>query len=179
MNEGSIARRYAKALMAIGLERGTSEQLSREVRSLAAAIKSSPELAITLTSPAFSRSVREQVLRAVLQRIGASPDVLSFTRLLLDRERVAQIPSISRELDRLSDERAGRIEAVVSSAAPLAPAQEQELLRRLEAMSGKKVQMKVALDPQLLGGVVVKLGDVVYDGSLRTQLQRMREELAG
>lgn len=173
----SVARRYAKALMELGVERGNYERLGKELGSLARAIKGSPELATTLTNPAFSREVREKVLRGVLTRIGAATEVVNFTRLLLDRERVAQLPDMARELAAMIDERAGRVEAVVTSAVPLTPVQEQALLQKLEALSGKKVQMRVVHDPALLGGVVAKLGDVVYDGSLRTQLHKMREEL--
>jgi F-type H+-transporting ATPase subunit delta len=178
MISGSAARRYAKALMGLGTELGNYERIGREVRSLAKAIASSPDLAQTLSNPVFPRSERERVLTAVLSRVGAAQEVVNFTRLLLDRERISQLPEIARELDVLIDEKAGRIAAEVTSAVPLTPAQEQGLLQKLEALSGKKVQMKVATDPALLGGLVAKLGDVVYDGSLRTQLERMRDELA-
>jgi F-type H+-transporting ATPase subunit delta len=179
MISGSVARRYAKALMELGVELGNYERLGRELRSLARAIRTSPELDQTLTNPAFPRADRERVLRAVLDRLGAAQEVVNFTRLLLDRERIAQLPDMSRELDAMIDEKAGRIAATVTTAAPLAPAQEQALLQRLEALSGKKVQMQVVHDPGLLGGLIAKVGDVVYDGSLRTQLARMRDELAG
>lgn len=179
MISGSVARRYAKALMELGLEHGNYERLGRELRALAKAIRSSHDLQLTLTNPAFPRGDREKVLRAVLDRIGAAQEVVNFTRLLLDRERLAQLPDMSRELDAMIDERAGRIAATVTSAVPLTPAQEQALLQRLEALSGKKVQMQVVHDPNLLGGLVAKVGDVLYDGSLRTQLERMRDELVG
>ena len=178
MISGSVARRYAKALMMIGLERGSYERLGKELRTLAKAIKGSPELAQTLSNPAFPRADREKVLRALLERIGAAQDLINFTRLLLDRDRVGLLPDMSRELDVMIDEKAGRTAAVVTSAIPLTPAQEQALLQRLEAMSGKKVQMQVSHDPSLLGGLVAKVGDVVYDGSLRTQLRILRDQLA-
>jgi F-type H+-transporting ATPase subunit delta len=178
MSSGSVARRYAKALMQLGVEHGAYERYGKELGSLARAIRGSAELSTSLTNPAFPRADREKILRAVLERIGASREVVNFTRLLLDRERVAALPDISRELDVLIDAQAGRIAATVTSAAPLTPAQESALLAKLEAVSGKKVQMKVVTDPTLLGGLVAKLGDTVYDGSLKTQLQRLRDELA-
>jgi F-type H+-transporting ATPase subunit delta len=145
-----VAPRYAKALFDLGVEHGNYERIGREVRGLARAIEGSPELAATVGNPAFPRS---------------------------DRERLVSLPDIARELELMIDAKAGRIAALVTTAAPLAPAQEQALLARLEARSGKKVQMKVVQDATLLGGLVVKLGDVVYDGSLKTQLERMRDEL--
>jgi len=179
MISGSIARRYAKALLDIGVEDGNYERMGREVRAMARALKTSPELAMALSNPAFARSDREKVLKAVLQRLGASQMVVNFTRLLLDRERVAVLPDISRELDAMIDARAGRVAAEVRSAVPLDAGQRERLTQALEQLSGKKVEMKIDTDPSLLGGVVAKLGDTVYDGSLRTQLEKMKQALAG
>ena len=177
MITGSIARRYAKALLLIGIDEGNFERMGREVRTLAAAMRRSQELAQTLASPIFPRSEREKVLRALLDRIGATKSVVNFTRLLLDRERVGVLPDISRELDAMIDARAGRVTAEVTSAAPLDDKQKTRLVKTLESLSGKKVDMTVREDPALLGGLVAKLGDVVYDGSLRTQPQRIRQDL--
>lgn len=176
---GSIARRYARALLEIGVADGNYERLGREVRALSRALKSSQELAVALSNPAFARADREKILRAILQRLGASQMVVNFTRLLLDRERLPVLPDISRELDALIDARAGRVAAQVRSAVPLDAGQLERLTQALEQLSGKKVEMKIDHDPSLLGGVVAKLGDTVYDGSLKTQLERMKQALAG
>jgi F-type H+-transporting ATPase subunit delta len=119
MASGSVARRYAKAMLEIGVEGGNAERLGREVSALAKAMKTSPELIETLTNPAFPRSDREKVLRAVLQRLGAAQTVVNFTRLLLDRERVGALPDIARELQAMIDARAGRVADKVNSATPL------------------------------------------------------------
>jgi len=176
---GSVARRYAKALVLLGGDDGNLERIGREVRVLASALRRSDELSQTLANPVFPRSDRERVLRALLDRIGATQTVVNFTRLLLDRERVNVLPDISRELDAMIDARAGRVAAKVTSAAPLDEAQKQRLMKTLESLSGKKVDMSVELDPALLGGLVAQVGDVVYDGSLRTQLERIRHDLVG
>jgi len=176
---GSIARRYAKALLEIGVADGNYERLGREVRALARAFRGSQELAIALSNPAFAKSDREKILRAILQRLGASQMVVNFTRLLLDRDRMPVLPDISRELDAMIDARAGRVAAEVRSAVPLDAGQRERLTQALEQLSGKKVEMKIDTDPSLLGGVVAKLGDTVYDGSLKTQLERMKQTLAG
>jgi F-type H+-transporting ATPase subunit delta len=177
MITGSVARRYAKALLHIGIDEGNLERIGREVRALASAMKRSAELSQTLGSPVFPRADREKVLRALLERIGATAAVVNTTRLLLDRERLAILPDIARSLDSMIDERAGRVAARVVSATPLDDKQQKRLIETLESLSGKKVDMAVEHDPALLGGVVAKVGDVVYDGSLRTQLEKIRQDL--
>jgi F-type H+-transporting ATPase subunit delta len=177
MVTGSVSRRYARALLQIGVEEKSYEQIGNELRQLAAAIKLSPELASTLANPVFPRADRERVLRALLERIGAGPTVVNTIRLLLERERLNILVDLSRELDVLIDALAGRVNARVSSATPLDDTQRERLMRSLETLSGKKVDMVVHHDPSLLGGVVAQVGDIVYDGSLRTQLERMRHDL--
>ena len=178
MSNGSLARRYARALMQIGVEHGNYKRIGSDVRSLADAYSASPELKATLTNPAFPRDDREKILRAILQRLGATDITLNFTRLLLDRDRMGAIADIARELEALIDEEIGRVSAVVTSAAPLSPSQLSGVVAALEKLTGKQVNAETKHDPELLGGVVAEVGDVVYDGSLRTQLKEMRQRLA-
>ena len=178
MSSGSVARRYARAMMDIGAETNTYEKLGRELRSLAKAMRGSEELATTLANPAIPRSDRRKVLEAVAVRVGASKITVHLAFLLLDRERVAALPDVSRELDAMIDNKVGRVRADVVSAEPLSPAQEGQLKKVLEQVSGRSVQMQKSEDPELLGGVVAKVGDLLYDGSLRSQLERMRQTLA-
>lgn len=177
MSSGSLARRYARALLALGLEEKNLEQLGKDVRNLATAVSESAELAETLSNPAFPRSDREKILLAVLDKLKAKKTTVNFTRLLLDRERVPVLPDISRELDAMIDEHAGRVRAVVTSAKPLTSAQLSRLVKALEQLSGKKILVETREDSALLGGVVAQVGDHVYDGSLRTQLRQMRAVL--
>jgi F-type H+-transporting ATPase subunit delta len=179
MITGSIARRYARALMGIGVDGKNYEALGRELGRLAEAMKISEELSATLSNPAFPRADRRKVLEAVMKRLGASPTIRNFTLLLLDRERLAIVPDVARELALMIDEKVGRVTAEVTSATPLAPGQADELRKKLEQLSGKSVQLSTEQDAELLGGVVAKVGDIIYDGSLRTQLRRMRQELLG
>ena len=98
--------------------------------------------------------------------------------LLLDSERMGSLPGISRELDAMIEAKAGRVTAEVTSAKPLDPTQLSQITAALEKLSGKKVTITKREDPELLGGVVAKVGDTVYDGSLRTQLRTIRDELS-
>src|SRR5262245_35516393 len=119
MIAGSLARRYARALLDIGDAKGNYEQLGAELETLAAAYSSSRELQEALTNPLFPRAKRRLVLEDILAAMGAQPVTRNFTLLLLDRERIPYLPAIARELRAMVDAKAGRVRAVVTSAAPL------------------------------------------------------------
>lgn len=178
MVSGSLARRYAKALIGLAADGKIVDKVGADMRALGAAYKAAPELSSVLGNASFKRAQRKAVLDAVLTRIGAQPLTRTFTYLLLDKERLAVLPEIARELDVMIEARAGRVQAEVTSAVALTPAQLTQLTATLEKLSGKKVVVDKKQDPALLGGVVAKVGDVVYDGSLRTQLRALRDQLA-
>lgn len=173
MVTGSLARRYAKAVLALP----TPEKIAGDVRSLAKAMHESAELQTALTNPAIRRNDRRRVIDGLLAAIGAQPITKNFVYLLLDGERMSSLPAISRELDGMLLARSNHVSAEVVSAKPLDATQVQQITAALEKLSGKKVDIAKREDPSLLGGVVAKVGDVVYDGSLRTQLRNLRDEL--
>lgn len=177
MVTGSLARRYARAIVELGVSAGTLDQLGADLRSLAQAMKTSPELVSSLTNPAIRRADRRKVIDAVLAHIKAQPATKNLVAVLLDGERIASLPAISREVDAMIEARAGRASAEVTSATELSPTQLAQLTTVLERLSGKKIDVVKRLDPSLIGGVVAKVGDVVYDGSLRSQLHLLRDEL--
>ena len=168
MATGSLARRYARALMEIGTEDGNYERIGRDVRNVATVLESSAELATVFTSPAFPHSERAQIMAAIIARLGACKVVVNFVKLLLDRQRMPALPAIARELEQMIDEKAGRVAAVITSAARLTADEQQKVIAAVEKLSGKKVKAEIRNDPEILGGVVCKVGDLVYDGSLRT-----------
>jgi F-type H+-transporting ATPase subunit delta len=178
MVAGSLARRYAKAIFDIGLQQGDLAKLGQDIRSLAKAMNESHELVTVLTNPAIRRSDRRKVVDGLLQTIGVQTASRHLVYLLLDGERMATLPAISRALDAMIEEKAGRVAAEVISAKPLDPSQLSQISAALEKLSGKQVSVTTRQDPELLGGVVAKVGDVVYDGSLRTQLRAIRDELS-
>lgn len=178
MVAGSLSRRYARAIMELASDAKIVEKVGADLRSFAAAYKAEPALAEVLANASYRKAQRRAVADAVLTRLGAQPLTKTFVNLLLDKERLAAIPDIAREVDAMVEERAGRVQAEVTSAAPLTPAQLTQITATLEKLSGKKVVVAKKEDPNLLGGVIAKVGDVVYDGSLRTQLRVLRDNLA-
>jgi F-type H+-transporting ATPase subunit delta len=177
MPAGSLARRYAKAIFEIGSTSSSLDQIGSNLKSLAAAMKESAELQSVLTNPAIRRADRRKVIDALLTRAMATQAVKNLVYLLLDGERLYALPDISREVTHMIEAKAGRVSAEVTSAKPLDPAQLSSITAALEKLSGKKVDVVRKEDPELLGGVVAKVGDTVYDGSLRTQLRAIRDEL--
>ena len=177
MVTGSLARRYARAVIELGTAHDNLDLLGNELRALAGAMKQSPELMSSLTNPAIRRADRRRVIDALLQRALASLHTRNLIYILLDGERLASLPSISREVDAMIEARSGKISAEVTSARPLDAAELKQITAALAQLSGKQVTVTRREDPSLLGGVVAKLGDTVYDGSLRTQLRNLRDEL--
>lgn len=178
MVTGSLARRYAKAIFDIGSQQGDLAKLGQDLRSLAKAMNESSELGSVLTNPAIRRSDRRKVIDGLLQKIGVQTASRNLVYLLLDGERIGSLPAISRALDAMIEEKAGRVAAEVVSARPLDPSQLSQINAALEKLSGKKVSVTTRHDPELLGGVIARIGDTVYDGSLRTQLRAIRDELS-
>ncbi len=177
MVTGSLARRYARAVLEIGAANNSLDKIGADLRSLAKAMHESAELMTALTNPAIRRADRRRVIDGLLQRIGAEPLAKNLVYLLLDGERLSSVPAISREVDAMIEARSGRMSAEVTSARPLDAAQLSDIINALEKLSGKKVAVTRREDPELLGGVVAKLGDTIYDGSLRTQLRTLRDDL--
>jgi F-type H+-transporting ATPase subunit delta len=178
MPAGSLPRRYAKALFGLATDKKVIDKVGADLRTLRAAFAASPELGTVFGSTSHPRAQRKAILDAILTRIGANDLVKTFTYLLLDKERLTSVPDISREIDAMIEEKAGRVQAEVISATALTPTQLKDITAALEKLSGKKVVVEKKQDPELLGGVVAKVGDVVYDGSLRTQLRALRDQLS-
>lgn len=177
MVTGSLARRYARAVIELGTASGNLDAIGSDLRTLAKAMKESAELQEALTNPALRRADRRKILDGLLQRIGAAPQTKNLVYVLLDGERVGSIVAIAREVDAMIQAKSNRVTAEITSASPLDAGQLHQITAALEKLSGKKVDVTKKEDPALLGGVVAKVGDVVYDGSLRTQLAQIRDEL--
>lgn len=177
MIEGSLARRYTKALFQLAREAGEEEKIGREIEQFHAA-SGNTELHGVLTNPAFPMDARKRILIQVANGQQLSVLSIHFLSLLLERDRLAHLPGIVSCYRRLLNEAKGRVEAKVVSAAGLDAAMIERLREQLRGISGKEVVLQQETDPSLLGGLLVELEGTVYDGSVRTQLEKMKQRIA-
>jgi F-type H+-transporting ATPase subunit delta len=174
---GSVARRYARALFSIGVDRGDFEQLGEQLAAMAALWTEAAELRQAIENPVFKTSEKRALLERLLPRLAPSREVQKFVLLLLERGRIPALPRIARAYVELADAHTGRVRALVTSAAPLGPVEVDRVRRSLEQRTGKKVILETVVDPTLIGGLVARVGDLVLDGSVRTRLATLRQRL--
>ena len=177
MSVSSVARRYAKAIFELGLETNSLDKTTAEVRSVGDAILGSQELALALSNPTVAPSARKAIMGEIVQRLGVSPAVRNAILLVTDHGRASALPKIADALVELTDERAGKVRAEITSAAALTEAQYTRLTASLEKLTGRKISLVRKTDPTLIGGVVTRIGDKVYDGSVRSRLEELRQSL--
>jgi len=162
----------------IALEQGAAEPAAKQLASFGAAYEQSVELRTFLASPAVSVEAKHAVIEKITGRIGASKIIRNFLFVIADHRRTQLIPEIITTFQQVLRQRQGVAEADISSAVELTAAQKKELAATLARLTGKKIEPKYSLDPALLGGAVVRIGDTIYDGSLRSRLNEMRARLA-
>lgn len=174
----SIARRYARALLEVASESSRADAVGDQLSALVGALNQSRELADILFNPAFSREQRTRVVEALMAALGKAEPVLANTlRLLVDRNRLDFLPDIARLYRDMADDKAGRVRGRVTSATELSTEARQSLQQTLQQLTGRNVILETQVDPQVLGGVAAQVGSLLYDGTLRTQLEQMRRQL--
>jgi len=175
----TAASAYAGALADVAMASGRAETLRQEVRGFAELAAGSAELREFLESPAISRDAKQQLLAGLVTRMGASQELRNFLFVLVDHHRTSLVAEIAREFETKLLERLGVAEVNITSARELTAPQKQKMAGTLESMTGKKIEAHYAVDPGLVGGLVVRIGSTVYDGSVRAQLDRLGASLTG
>lgn len=181
MIPGSLARRYARALIGLAETPAARDKFAKDLNALAEIAKSTDDagqsVLTILSSRRYSAADRKKLVTALARRVMADPMVVKFLAHAIDKDRIVGLPEIARAYTRMADDAAGRVQAEVTSAAPLDPMATARLQQALAKATGKTIVLTTKVDPELLGGVVTKLGSYVLDGSLRTALARMRDGL--
>ena len=177
----AIISRYANALADVVLSASSGlkpAEAVEQLRWINAAFQSSAQLRSVLATPAISAQRKRAVIKDIAGKTGVATVIRNFVLVLSDHHRVAGLPEIVEAFEAALDHRLGLVRAEVRSAFPLSEAQQGGLTKELSAMAGTDVRVKVAVDPALIGGVSVRLGSKVFDGSVRGQLAELRERLA-
>lgn len=172
-----IARRYAKALLTIGREDGQAEKYKEELGGVVKLLGEQKELEQVVSNPLYDAESRKKVLRAVVERLGLSKVMSSFLFLCFDKGRIQYLKDIYSFYEKLTDELANIVRADFVSAVQLPKESIEKIQAALSKKTGKEVRMDVRVDPALIGGAVTKIGDLVLDGSVRTQLVGLKESL--
>ena len=179
MSVETIARRYATALADVVLKSGETESVRNELRIWEQLMTANADLQNAVLNPAIPHSSKEKVLEALIERSKPSRTTANFVRILLRNGRLTDIRAINEKFEAVLEDRSGSVVADVTSARDLSGAQQNELKANLEKLTGKQVKLNFAIDPGIIGGVVTRVGSTVYDGSVKTQLENLKEEMIG
>ena len=178
----ALANRYARALADVVMAPGSplkAEDAVKQLRDVDALMQESADLRGALATPAIQNSRKRAVLANLLQRLGVSPFVRNFTYVLVDHRRIGIIGEIREAFEQEVDERLGFARAEVISAAALDAGVSASLESELARLTGKRMRLRFQIDPDLIGGVVARIGSTVYDGSVRGELRVLGKKLAG
>ena len=170
------ARRYADALLAACAE-DEVETVADELSTFAHAVEDSFDLKNVLQNPTFSADERNATLGAVMKHLGLGDRTQKFVSLLLERDRQGELSAISEAFAALVADKTNRATAVIRTAATLDANTQEQLKRALEKRTGKKLEITVAIDPSLIGGIRAEVGTLVYDGTIKAELERLGETL--
>ncbi len=173
----TVIGEYAGALADVALASGRPETLRQDVRAVAELAAASADLRNFLSSPAIPREGKHALVEKLVARMGAGQEVRNFLFLLVDHRRTAMLAEIAREFEATLLERLGVVQASITSARELSAPHKQRLAEKLEGLTGKKIEAQYAVDPALVGGLAVRIGSTVYDGSVRAQLDRLAARL--
>lgn len=179
MSIETVARRYGTALADVVLKTGETETVKSELKSWEEMTAANADLQTAFGNPAIAHANKEKVLESLISRANPSRTTANFLRVLLRNGRLTDLAEINDKFATILEERSGRVSAEVTSARDLSEGQKQELRANLERLTGKRVELRFGVDPAIIGGVVTRVGSTIYDGSVKTQLENLKQELIG
>jgi F-type H+-transporting ATPase subunit delta len=177
LSVSAISKRYAKALAGIGAEKQQVELYGEELGRIRSALTTEAYLRLILESPTFPSEKKSAILDDLSSYLQLSAGMKDFLKLLLEKDRLQDLVHSDTDFRKLADELSGVLRAKIYSATELNKNQLNAIRQGLETQSGKKIELKVDLKPELIGGIQVEIGGKLFDGSLTTQLQRIEDTL--
>jgi F-type H+-transporting ATPase subunit delta len=175
----TLAKRYAKALVEIGQEKDALDKYGQDLTALSELVDTSRDFREVLINPVFTKEDKKRIADEVLAKMETDPMVINFVNLLIDRKRIDQLTGIKNAFLEEVDEIRGITRGEVVSAEALNEEQMGRLTDALSQISGKQVLVTAKVDPTLIGGLAARVGDKLFDGTIRTQLSQLKESLKG
>jgi len=170
------ARVYAEALFEVGRDKDKLDVLQQQLAQFADEVDRNRELQVFFFSPYLSTAEKQEGIERAIT--GAEPELVNFLELLVDKHRMTEVFRIRRELDELWKQENRRLDVTVTSAVELDPAVVEKIGQEVERQTGEKVDLASRVDPEILGGIVLQVGNMVLDASIRSRLEKLRKSVA-
>lgn len=175
MSKARISKRYAKALFNLGRQDGSYLKYGQELGEFVKCYQEIIDLGDAISNPLFAIDDRKKILNAVLDKGGYSLMLRNFLNLLLDKNRIGYIESINEYYSSLTDEVSNISRAEIITATPIREETLDKVIKAFEGLTSKSIKAKIVEDPEIIGGIIVKIGDTYWDGSIRAQIEGLKE----
>ena len=179
MSSETVARRYASALADVVTQNGDAQSIQTELKMWETMLISNADLFEIFNNPAIAHKIKERILEDLIAKSQPSKTAANFLRILLRNNRLTEIREINERFASVVDERGGVVSAEVTSARALSDAERSELQANLEKLTGKRINANFETNEDIIGGVVTRIGSTVYDGSVKTKLEELKEQMIG
>ena len=173
----NISKRYARAFFEIAAEEKKLEQLHSELNQFSSMITQNKALKEFLANPIIEQDNKKAVVEKIISKLNFSKMTVNFLKLLVDKKRIDSLPDIEICYRQLMDEALKKVRINVKTAFPLSSKMRDYIIANMEKISGRKADITVETTPEILGGVIISVGDTLYDGSVKSQLNNMRNLL--
>ena len=177
MSVETVARRYATALADVVIKTGESGSVQTELKTWEEMISSNSQLQQAFGNPSIAQENKEKVLESLIEKTRPTKTTSNFLRILLRNSRLTEISEINERFGSVLEERSGIVSAQITSANPLSDSEKIELETNLSKVTGKKVSPNYIVDESIIGGIITRIGSTVYDGSIKTKLEELKEQL--
>lgn len=173
----TVARRYATALADVVTARDEARKVQTELTAWEELMQSNEQLIEVFRNPTIPYEQKRKVLNALIARTGVSRTTANFLQVLLQNHRLAELNEVNRRFAHVLDERSGVVSAEVTTARPVSQPLQETLRAKLTALTGKRVRLSFTTDEDLIGGITTRIGSTIYDGSVRNQLEQVKERM--
>jgi F-type H+-transporting ATPase subunit delta len=177
MSVETVARRYATALADVVMKSGETDTVKSELKMWEDLIIANPDLQTAFANPAITHLNKEKVLESLLEKAKPSRTTANFLRILLRNSRLTELKEINEKFKSVLDERSNVVTAEITSARPLTESEKADFQANIARLTGKKVNLNFNINENIIGGVVTRVGSTVYDGSVKTQLETLKQQL--